>query len=290
LFLIFFLPLFLGAEVSPQFENITLIGNDKDIRVLENIIYQFDSAIFGFQKSVGTYLNDRINVYIARDNKQYLSWTGNSQKILEFSQAFYSRKTDSIYIKNPSESGSAITLHRVLLHEYIHHFISQFYADAPLWFQEGMAVYFSGDMGLERELNFAKNYILGNSRPLNLMMYRYPENRIAWESFYAKSGLAVKYLYKNRKLEFYRFWDIAGQNSSFETAFRRAFLMTTSDFSRFFELYAKTHFRTEILLASSGIIWSLLPLVLIFGVIRKKIRNRRILKEWDIEENKDDET
>ncbi|RLC46959.1 MAG: hypothetical protein DRI23_11820, partial [Candidatus Cloacimonadota bacterium] len=51
-----------------------------------------------------------------------------------------------------------------------------------------------------------------------------------------------------------------------------------------FEEYARTHFRAELLLASTGMIWSILPLVLIAGVIRKKIQNRKQLKVWKGEE------
>ncbi|MCF7793671.1 MAG: hypothetical protein K9N09_08980 [Candidatus Cloacimonetes bacterium] len=282
--LLLILPLFLFAQSQKQFENITLIGNDNDIHVLESTLSQFDNSIFGFQKSVGYYLDDRIKIHIAKDKAEYQTWTGSSNNILEFSQAFYSRKSDSIYLRNPSELKSIITLQRILLHEYIHHFISKFYKNAPLWFHEGMAVYFSGDMGFDREFNFAKNYVLGNSRPLALMAYSYPKNRIEWESFYAKSGLAVKYLYNKKRVEFYRFWDFSRRDGSFESAFRKAFLMSTSEFSKYFEDYAKSHFRTEILLASTGMIWSILPLFLIIGVIRKKIRNRKRIKEWEEED------
>lgn len=283
--LLLFLPLLIFAQTQKQFENITLIGNDADIQVLENTLSQFDNAIFGFQKNVGSYLNDRINIYIAKDKKQYQSWTDQGSEILEFSQAFYSQKTRSIYLRNPAELKSIVTLQRILLHEYIHHFIFCFWRDAPLWFHEGMAVYFSGDMGFDREFNFARNYVLGNSRPLTMMQYNYPKNRIEWESFYAKSGLAVKYLYNKKRVEFYRLWDYAKLNLNFEFAFRKAFFMRTSEFSRYFENYAKTHFRTEILLASTGMVWSILPLVLIIGVIRKKIKNKKKIREWQEEEN-----
>ena len=175
-----------------------------------------------------------------------------------------------------------------MLHEYIHHFVGHFWKNPPLWFNEGMAVYFSRDMGFDRELNFAKNYILGNSRTLNMMKYGYPRNSIEWESFYAKSGLAVKYLYMKKKSGFYRFWDLAKQDFDFDSAFRKAFLMSTEEFSTQFENYSKTHFRVEILLASTGMIWSILPLVLIAGYIRRKIKNRQRMKEWKSEDREDD--
>lgn len=272
-------------EVSdPNYENLHISGNEHDINVLKHIISQFDSDIFAFQKSVGAYLDAPIKIRIAANEKEYHSWTGGNSAILEFSQAFYNRNTDTIYLRNPSELKNLTLLRRILLHEYIHHFVSHYWKNPPLWFNEGMAVFFSSDMGFERELNFAKNYILGNSRTLNMMKYSYPRNQIEWESFYAKSGLAVKYIYLKKKIEFYRFWDLAKPEHDFDSAFLKAFLMSTEEFSTYFENYAKTHFRVEILLASTGMIWSILPLVLIAGVIRRKFINRKKLKVWEKEE------
>ena len=265
------------------FENITLSGKQKDIEIIQTVLWQFDADIRNFQRSVGSYLDSKINIKIAADKEEYNTWTKGSGKVIEFSQAFYNRKTNTIFLRHPSELKSLTALKRILLHEYIHHFVGKFWRNPPLWFNEGMAVYFTGDLGFEREMNFARNYVLGNSRSLEMMKYHYPRNQIEWESFYAKSGLAVKYLYQ-KKQEFYRLWDNSIPDGEFENAFRKSFLMTTRDFSIIFEEYARTHFRAELLLASTGMIWSILPLVLIAGVIRKKIKNRKQLKVWKGEE------
>ncbi len=265
------------------FENITLSGKQKDIEIIQKVLWQFDDDIRNFQRSVGSYLDSKINIKIAADKEEYNTWTKGSGKVIEFSQAFYNRKTNTIFLRHPSELKSLTALRRILLHEYIHHFVGKFWRNPPLWFNEGMAVYFTGDLGFEREMNFARNYVLGNSRSLEMMKYHYPRNQIEWESFYAKSGLAVKYLYQ-KKQEFYRLWDNSIPDGEFENAFRKSFLMTTRDFSIIFEEYARTHFRAELLLASTGMIWSILPLVLIAGVIRKKIKNRKQLKVWKGEE------
>lgn len=184
-------------------------------------------------------------------------------------------------MKNPKYLKNVSNIRKLLLHEYIHHFVGSFWKDPPLWFNEGMAVYFSNDMGIERELNFAKNYILGNSRQLEQMKSMYPENMIEWESFYAKSGLAVKYLYTKKRRSFYRLWDKARTTGNFETAFLNSFFMTTRTFSDQFEVYSKTHFKTAILMASTGLIWGVLPLVLVVGVIRKKIKNKKTVESWE---------
>ncbi len=230
---------------------------------------------------MGSYLDVPVNVVIAPHDKVYDGWTQHHSAILEHSSGFYSRRNRTIFLKNPKYLKNIPNVRKLLLHEYIHHFVGSYWKDPPLWFNEGMAVYFSYDMGIERELNFAKNYILGNSLSLEQMKKTYPKNMIEWESFYAKSGLAVKYLYSNKRRSFYRLWDKAGSTGNFERAFLNSFFMTTRSFSEQFEDYSKTHFRAEILMASTGLIWGVLPLILIVGVIRKKIKNKKTVEIWE---------
>ncbi len=263
-----------------QYQDIVLFAEAKDTTVASNFIIRLDKDIQTFQKKVGSYLDIPVNVVIAPDSKVYESWTKQQSAIMEFSTGFYNRRNQTIFLKNPKYLKNVSNIRKLLLHEYIHHFVFAYWIDPPLWFNEGMAVYFSNDMGIERELNFAKNYLLGNSRQLKKMEKRYPANMIEWESFYAKSGLAVKYLYSKKRKSFYRLWDKAGQTGDFKGAFLNSFFMTTRTFSDQFEDYSKTHFRAEILMASTGLIWGVLPIILIIGVIRKKINNKKIVETW----------
>ncbi|MDP8267092.1 MAG: hypothetical protein P9L97_00055 [Candidatus Tenebribacter davisii] len=264
-----------------QYQDIILYSESKDTTIVKKFIIQLDNDIQDFQKSVGYYLDIPVNVIIAPDSKSYENWTKHHSAIMEFSSGFYNRGNRTIYLRNPKYLRNVSNIRKILLHEYIHHFVGAFWNDPPLWFNEGMAVYFSHDMRIERELNFAKNYILGNSRKLEQMKYTYPKNMIEWESFYAKSGLAVKYLYLKKRDSFYRLWDKAESSKDFDSAFLNSFFMTAKTFSDLFENYSRSHFRMEILMASTGLIWGILPLILIVGVIRKKIKNKKIVEYWE---------
>lgn len=258
-----------------------MFAEAKDTTAASIFIIQLDKDIQSFQKSVGYYLDITINIVVAPNSKVYDSWIQKHSAILEHSSGFYNRRNKTIFLKNPKYLKNVSNIRKLLLHEYIHHFVGSFWKDPPLWFNEGMAVFFSGDMGIERELNFAKNYIIGNSLPLEQMKKTYPVNMIEWESFYAKSGLAVKYLYTKKRKSFYRLWDKAGSTGNFDKAFLNSFFMTTRTFSDQFEDYSKTHFKVEILMASTGLIWGVLPLILIIGVIRKKIKNKKTVENWE---------
>ncbi|MBN2461247.1 MAG: hypothetical protein JXB60_06530 [Candidatus Cloacimonetes bacterium] len=231
-----------------------------------------------------------MKIFIATDEEEYLSHAGRTSGIIEFSEAFFNPGDQTIYIRNPRKLKNFSSLHRILLHEYVHLLVAYYWQDTPLWFNEGMAVYFSNDLSINREFNFVINYILGNSRKLAEMTSGYPVNSIEWESFYAHSALAVKYLYTRKRRNFIYFWDLAFPGRNFTSAFTRAFLITPTQYSRIFENYARSHFRMEILLATTGLIWSILPLVLIAGFIRKKIINRKVKRGWEVEEYEEDKS
>ena len=263
------------------YRDIILFAEAKDTLSASQFIIQLDEDIQSFQKTVGSYLDTPVKIVVAADSKVYENWIQKHSAIMEHSSGFYNRRNKTIFLKNPKYLKNVSNVRKLLLHEYIHHFVGCYWKNPPLWFNEGMAVYFSGDMGIDRELNFAKNYILGNSRQLKQMKKRYPKNMIEWESFYAKSGLAVKYLYSKKRSSFYKFWDITGTSKDFESAFLNSFFMTTRTFSDQFEAYSKTHFRIEILMASTGLLWGVLPLILIVGVVRKKIKNKKTVESWE---------
>lgn len=284
LILLYLFPLLSASNIKYekiQYQDIILFAEAKDTTASSQFIIQLDKDIQSFQKSVGSYLDIPVNVVVAADNKVYDEWTQKHSAIFEHSSGFYNRRNKTIFLKNPKYLKTISNIRKLLLHEYIHHFVGCFWKDPPLWFNEGMAVYFTGDMGIDRELNFAKNSILGNSQQLKQMKYTYPKNIVEWESFYAKSGLAIKYLYTKKRDSFYKLWDIAESSGNFESAFLNSFFMTTRAFSDQFEDYSKTHLRVEILMASTGVIWGILPLILIVGVIRKKIKNKKTVESWE---------
>ena len=269
--------------------NILISADEKDIHYAEKIAEALNYNIDRFQRKIGQYPDIPVKIKIASDNEEYQEFSGSSSAIIEFSQAFFDPTDKTIYLRNPAKLRNFEFLNRILLHEYIHLFVRTYWFNPPLWFNEGMAVYFSYDLNLDREFNFVINYIMGNSRSLNAMKRRYPENRIEWESFYAKSGLAVKYLYNKKRNGFYSLWERSGAERDFNKSFFRAFFLTQDQFSRMFEEYSRSHFTMEILLASTGLIWMIFPLILLIGGIRKKFRNKKIEQLWEEESIKFDE-
>ncbi|MCF7911152.1 MAG: hypothetical protein K9M99_01385 [Candidatus Cloacimonetes bacterium] len=275
------------AEVQ-NYDNIYLEYTAGDGRLAAELGEKLAADIGDFQKKIGHYPLLETHIIIAADQKEYESFLQSSSGIQEFSQAIYRHSTNTIYIRSPRDNLRYQELNKILLHEYIHSYVFHYFSNAPLWFHEGMAVYFSNDFSHNRELGLARDYLFGNTMPLSEMRQNYPVNRIEWESFYAKSALAVRYLSINKSGQFYRLWDFAEDSGQFNASFLRSFKYTALDFSLFFEEYCKTHFRSEIILALSGMIWLLFPLLFIIGYIRRSRKMRQKLAEMEAGERIED--
>jgi hypothetical protein len=271
------------SEVQ-QYENIFLEYTAGDGRIAAELGERLAADIGNFQKKTGHYPDLETHIVLAADQAEYEAFLQNSSGIHEFSQAFYRRSTNTIYIRNPRDNLRYQELNKILLHEYIHSYVFHYFRNAPLWFHEGMAVYFSNDFSHNRELGLARDYLFGNTEPLSEMRTNYPANRIEWEAFYAKSALAVRYLYINKRGQFYRLWDIADGSGKFNGSFLRSFRYTALDFSIFFEEYCETHFRSEIILALSGMIWLVFPFLFIIGYLRRRRKMQQKLGNMETEE------
>ncbi len=270
------------------FDNIYLEYHEADGRIAAVLGKRLADDIGDFQKKIGQYPELETHIIIAANHEEYRTFLQEGMEIQEFSQALYRRSTNTIYIRNPRDNLRYDTLSKILLHEYIHSFVYHYFSNAPLWFHEGMAVYFSEDFSHNRELGLVRDYLFGNTLPLSRMRDSYPGNRIEWEAFYAKSALAVRYLFQNKPSQFYQLWQAAKPYSKFNGAFLRNFKYTPLDFSIYFEEYCKTHFRSEIILALSGMIWLLFPFLFIIGYLRRRQKSKKQLAMMEREEEENE--
>ncbi|MBW6515570.1 MAG: hypothetical protein K0B81_03005 [Candidatus Cloacimonetes bacterium] len=271
-------------------EGLIIRYHSRDKQLMETLFPMILNDIYEFQRSLGFYPELQGEIIIAPDREYYQHIVSGYSGIIEFSEAVYISSHQRIYIRNPRDLRDFSRLRKIILHEYIHLFLDSHFYNVPLWFHEGMAVFFSGDLTFDRELIYARDYLLGNSLTLNEMISRYPTSRIRWGSFYAKSGLAVKYLYANQRNEFYALWQYSKEPKDFNITFLRAFGMTPNRFSGTFEEHLRKRFRIEMLLAFTGIVWSLLPFILLLAWLRKKWLNKKIQQTWEDTQQPEEES
>ncbi|HNW99735.1 MAG TPA: hypothetical protein PLE74_00810 [Candidatus Cloacimonadota bacterium] len=249
--------------------NLNFFCENRDAKYAQFLLKRVDERISNFQEDVGFYPDKALTIVIAPDKKFYDQIAQELGPIGEQSQALFTSGHNVVYIRSPRDGTAFQGIEDTILHEYIHYFVSMSYRDAPLWFHEGMAVYFSGQYNWEMGYTLAKTYMMGSEMPL-AEMTRYPENRLEWSAFYAKSAMAVRYLSMQHKDQFSRFWHYSEKTHSFQTAFYQAFYQTFNGFCAEADDAIKREMIGYMILVISGLIWGLLPIVLIFGYFRKR--------------------
>lgn len=283
--------LFSSYPLQLKTNNLAIYAQNPVSQPLAEMLKAMDENIDSFQMELGVYVDALAPVYLIENNRSYQTLALGKAKIVEFSDAFYSGTEKRIYVK---PLASIQENHRkILMHEYIHWYLEQVFAQTPLWFHEGMATHFSRQMGFEQYLYFLQQSFLGEKSDLFRLSYSYPEKKEDWSLFYLSSTMAISYLKNKKNEQWNSFWEMVAQQhrknqqAPFTDCFNRAFHTTFYDFHKEYARYIK-HLRYQYLFWSINALLALLiPVILI---IAWRIRKKRLASLPDLPLPEDEET
>jgi hypothetical protein len=259
--------------------------SEKDEKFITPIKEDLSALIVPFQNKLRSVQDIHITINIAPDRKTYNEWVKNSAVVFQNSVGFTELLENQIFIKNPLELKGHKQMMNLLLHEYIHIFINSHWGDAPRWFHEGMAGYFSEDVSLNSIFNFMTNNAFHNKFLLAQYAYAYPEHKMNLEPFYFQSALLIKRAYEEDSQRFEKLFEIGEIDHRFVTAFQAAFNMSTDDFLANFNKYLNHFFKVSIYIGILILSWLLFPILLIIAKFRKDYQTKKLLAEWETEED-----
>jgi hypothetical protein len=263
----------------------------RDAALAQELSVKLRQRINDFNRSMGVYPSDTLHLVLTADETDYHRWTEGNKGVIEFADAFYDPVQDVIVIRSPRARHNYDQLGQILFHEYLHFRIDRLWPDAPLWFHEGTAVYFSEGISLDRGADFAWRYLLGARMTLEQMRGDYPHSPAQWGLFYTQSAMAVRQLWNHDRNGFYRLWELGGRGRGFDWCFLRGFGTTARDYSDDFTRILKREIILQTMVASSSLIWGVLPLVLLAGWLKRKLwSDPKIIRTWDAEGITEQET
>lgn len=259
------------------------IYHEKDERYISYIKSELAKEIVKFQMKVRAFPDIETIINIASDNDMYNSWIESKGRIFESSQAFCDLKSNEIFIRNPSVIRDNRKLITIILHEYIHLFVNYHWTDAPLWFHEGMAVYFSEGLSINKTFHFISNYAFHKTYLLKKYAYKYPDNPADYYPYYFQSAFVVKKMIDDYPNKFTDLFDYSGFNTKFNDAFQKAFLKTHEDFLSENEKRISRFFYFNIYFGVLSLMWIMFPVFLIIANVKKSIKNKKIIETWSLE-------
>ena len=240
---------------SVRSKNFTLIGNagEKDIRLVANRLEQFRTVfalLFPAMK-----LNSPVptTVIVFKSDSSYKPFKVNPNIT-----GYFQPGEDVNYITLTSEKTSESQPFRTIFHEYVHLLVENTMgATVPLWFNEGLAEYYStfditdenrkvllGDL-IRNHVLYLREQKLLPLRTLFAVDYKSPyyNEGNKMNIFYAESWMLTHYLLQGesqrRRPQLARFVDLVRSKLTLDEAFQQAFQVSLDAFEKDFKSYVQ---------------------------------------------------
>ncbi|UCF62987.1 MAG: hypothetical protein JSW33_10425 [bacterium] len=265
------------VSYSTETENLSRIV----IQNLETYIPQYE-VFFDVQ------LKGIILIQIPESRAEYQA--GLPERLPIWSNGFYSPLHQTIILKRPEWYMNQEDFGKVLRHELAHaYFHSKFHSiPIPLWLNEGLAEYLSGEViGIEEGVllsnaMFSKNLVtLSDIDSLNC--FNLMRARLA----YLESLTAITFLEKKLRendLTWDQFFDLILEKD-FDKALKQITSFDVIDFEIAWYRWLEETYRWFLIFNWENLIWLIIIIILLGSLYAIRYRNRKILLAWETQEN-----
>ena len=186
----------------------------------------------------------------------------------------------------PGQRGQVLkTARHEISHILLHHLAR---SRVPRWFDEGVAMWAAQEWRLRESTELSYAIFSGGLVPLGevegVLGFSSSKARLA----YTESLLAVLYLiHLGGPGTVAQIVQTLGTGVSFDVALYRITGLTPGRFEREWAEYAEGRFSATALLTSAGALWFYMTLLLLGVFVAVRVRNRRIIEQWDEESPED---
>ena len=283
LIILLFSLLFATPNKQLTLDNIHVYYAENDAKIAEASAKIVNKQLLRLSKQY--HLDVRpLHIYIADNSDTYKQFSGSSSPVWSVGLA----SDDRMLVKSPSFSRQTIRdFQQTLLHETVHLAVDGI--PLPVWFNEGFAQYEAGQFSLHKRVlvsqAFLGQHLMSFYQIEHLMQMDQGKAEIA----YAQSVAMIDYL-----IDYFGVGLVSKcliytkEYQDFEKGFKNAFLMDTQTFEKHWREKAKSQYRFYILLSQNNFFWVITPILLILGFILTKIRRRKLLKEWEVNESENE--
>ncbi len=258
------------------------------------IVKQLSEFVEECQKKYDSFFDFRyqknVDIYLARSKEEYEKF--NTSDIPEWSSGVAYTKLRKIILK-PGLYYDPERYRETLFHEIAHMYITEVSGSGsvPVWLNEGLSMYLS-----EKQLSWQESIAIGNALSANslvdlsaidsLLLFSNTKAELA----YLESFLAVRFLVSKTGER-----TIAEMVRDFSLDYTLDQIFEKHVGYSFFEFEIewyddiKNNFRWMSWLQFENLLWFSFIIIIFVTFFLKKIRNRRIIREWEKEEYLDSE-
>jgi len=276
----------LGAKEHLEKHNLIIVFSEKDSTFAHRLLNKFYTIKSELNRKVGYYPTIKTVLILSETSREYNEIADKFNVNNKETRGFAVPSRDLIILKNPCDLQSLDEFYQVFRHEYLHLMLQDASVNShiPLWFAEGFTQYFSGEWNFIKEYRFVKNILTGKAINLKLYEYHYPKYKHQNELFYQESYYAMKLLidkYSIQRLQV--FLENFQKYNSFSQAFTNTFQISPTNFIIQLETSMNRHSWLMVVYSGLSAVWIIMPLLLLIAYIRKKIKAKRIVMQWENE-------
>jgi hypothetical protein len=286
--LVFACCFYANAGYKLQVGNISIYSTNEDsliVKQLGKFVIQCQSKYNHFFDYI--YRQD-VAIYLASSKEEYEKF--NTPNIPEWSSGVAYTKLRKIILK-PGSYYDPGRYRETLFHEIAHMYITEISKNGPLpvWMNEGLSMYLSG-----KKISWRESISVGNALSVgNLVDLAAIDSVLLFfnaraEIAYLQAFLAVQFLI--RKVGEDGIAEMAKDFSSsysVDEVFEKHLGYNHFEFELEWYDDLKKRYRWMSLLQFENLLWFLLILIIFSAFFLIKVRNRRIYKEWEREDNHD---
>ncbi len=268
-----------------------MIYNDTiNAKNLTNVLLSNSSKVFPkMEKDFDIALNEKITLFLISDLKKHSNvplinagpeWAAGSAYPPHYLMIIRTNRLGQY----PDMDITSVFVHE-LSHIFLYHALKESRMIVPTWFNEGIAMLEARKWGMRDSYELASSLIVGSYIPLDALRSSFPREQYEARRAYVESFSFLTYLAENYGES--SIWLIISkmkEGYDFDESFSMIFGKEVRQIEEKWISEVTFWYRWIPVATSSITLWIAVTLLFIFGYIRKKSRERKILKEWEEED------
>lgn len=272
-------------KISSQF---VIFFQSADQKNANKILQTIDQTFPQISQQLNISFLDSVTIILSPSEKSYSQFVGKN--FPNWSGGAASPDQNLIILKSPSFTHEERNNAKITIHELTHILLNKAVNKNPLprWFNEGMAVYFSGEKEFASNSLISKALITKSIIPLReidkVLNFHQDKAQLAYqESFLAVSYLIEKFGNESMKIILAQL----AQGNDMDAALVHAIGSDQTDFEYEWYHSIQKKYRWHFLLDFDIYLWIFILLLFIFGFLIIRKRNRLTMKRWEQEDETD---
>ena len=274
--------------ISGSFFNVYFQG--KDLKNSQRVLNHLQTAYLKLSSEIDVQLNDSVTVYITPSKQVFKQIVGKN--FPGWSDGLAAPMKNMIILKSarwmpPETDNDAIAVHElthIMLNRAVHG------NPIPRWLNEGLAVYYSGEKGFATGSRVSKALVTNSIIPLSdideVLQFHVDKAQLAYQQSY----LAVDYLFhKYGSTAVKQIIHKMGTGLNTNQAFLEVINLDLWEFEEQWYQYIQRKYRWHFLMEFENYLWVFILLLFVSGFLVIRRRNKRIIQQWQEEDDSIDQ-